>query len=150
QPPSRANDADPVWMNDTVYFRSDRNGEFNLYSFDPRSKAITQLTRHDDFPVLALSAGGGRIVYEQGGQLHLFDPAAKNSRKLAIGVAADLEETRPRFVKGAKYVRNWGLSPSGARAVLEFRGEIVTTPAEKGDPRNLTNTTGVYERNPVW
>ncbi len=150
QPPARANDADPVWMGDTVYFRSDRNGEFNLYSFDPRSKAIAQLTRHDDFPVLALSAGGSRIVYEQAGQLHLFDPAAKSSRKLTIGVAADLEETRPRFVKGAKYVRSAGLSPSGARAVFEFRGEIVTAPAEKGDARNLTNTVGVHERSPVW
>jgi tricorn protease len=150
QPATRANDADPVWMGDTVYFRSDRNGEFNLFSFDPRSKAITQLTRHDDFPVLTLSAGGGHVVYEQAGQLHLFDPAAKTTRKLTIGVAADLEETRPRFVKGAKYVRSAALSPSGARAVFEFRGEIVTAPAEKGDARNLTNTVGVYERSPVW
>jgi tricorn protease len=150
QPPTRANDADPVWMGDAVYFRSDRNGEFNLYSFDPRSKAIAQLTRHEDFPVLTFAAGGGHVVYEQAGQLHLFDPATKTSRKLTIGVAADLEETRPRFVKGAKYVRSAGLSPSGARAVFEFRGEIVTAPAEKGDARNLTNTVGANERSPVW
>ncbi|MCK7482687.1 MAG: hypothetical protein M0C28_40375 [Candidatus Moduliflexus flocculans] len=32
------------------------------------------------------------------------------------------------------------------RAVLEFRGEIVTVPAEKGDPRNLTGTPGAHER----
>src|SRR3989442_12293008 len=86
-----ANAYDPVWMGDTVYFRSDRNGEFNLYSFDPRSKAIAQLTRHDDFPVLALSAGGSRIVYQQAGQLHLFDPAAKRGKKLTIGGGAALE-----------------------------------------------------------
>src|SRR5439155_402638 len=150
QPEGRANDADPVWLGDVVYFRSDRNGEFNVYSFDPRTKAVAQLTRHADFPVLNLSAGGGHIVYEQAGQLHLLDPAAKTSRKLTIGVAADLEETRPRFVKGAKYVRSAGLSPSGARAVFEFRGEIVTAPAEKGDARNLTNTVGAHERSPVW
>jgi len=150
QPPTRVNDADPVWMGDAVYFRSDRNGEFNLYSFDPRSKAIAQLTRHEDFPVLTLAAGGGHVVYEQAGRLHLFDPATKTTRRLTIGVAADLEETRPRFVKGAKYVRSAGLSPSGARAVFEFRGEIVTAPAEKGDARNLTNTTGANERSPVW
>jgi tricorn protease len=38
----------------------------------------------------------------------------------------------------------------GARAVFEFRGEIITVPAEKGDARNLTNTTGAHERYPVW
>jgi tricorn protease len=150
QPETRANDADPVWLGDTVYFRSDRNGEFNVYAFDTRTKAIAQLTRHEDFPVLNLSAGGGHLVYEQAGQLHLLDPAQKSARKLTIGVAADLEETRPRFVKGAKYIRDASLSPSGARAVFEFRGEIVTVPAEKGDPRNLTNTVAVHERSPIW
>jgi tricorn protease len=150
QPATRANDADPVWIGEAVYFRSDRNGEFNLFSFDPRTKAVAQLTKHEDFPVLSLSAGGGHVVYEQAGYLHLFDPAKKTSRKLTVGVAADLEETRPRFVKGAKYIRSAGLSPSGARAVFEFRGEIVTVPVEKGDARNLTNSTGVYERTPVW
>src|SRR5439155_23487378 len=117
---------------------------------DPRTKAIAQLTRHADFPVLNLSAGGGHIVYEQAGQLHLFDPAQKTTRKLTIGVAADLEETRPRFVKGAKYVRSAALSPSGARAVFEFRGEVVTVPAEKGDARNLTNSVASHERSPIW
>ena len=150
QPSGRANDADPAWIGDTVYFRSDRNGEFNLFSFEPRTKAVTQLTRHDDFPVLSLAAGGGHVVYEQAGYLHLLDPAAKTSQKLTIGVAADLEETRPRFVSGAKYVRNAALSPSGARAVFDFRGEIVTVPAEKGDARNLTGTVGIHERSPVW
>src|SRR5262249_37820666 len=67
-----------------------------------------------------------------------------------IGVATDLVEGRPRFVKGPKYIRNASVSPSGARAAFEFRGEIVTVPAEKGDPRNLTNTPGVHEREPAW
>ena len=34
------------------------------------------------------------------------------------------------------------ISPTGARAVFEARGEILTVPAEKGDVRNLTNTPG--------
>jgi tricorn protease len=33
---------------------------------------------------------------------------------------------------------------------VEFRGEIVTVPAEKGDPRILTGSPGVHERNPAW
>ena len=42
------------------------------------------------------------------------------------------------------------LSPSGARAAFEFRGEIVTVPAEKGDPRNLTNSVAAHDRSPAW
>jgi tricorn protease len=150
QPATRANDVDAMWIDGLVYFRSDRHGEFNLFSFDPKSRAVKQLTRHADFPVLNASAGGGKIVYEQGGYLHLFDPAAGSSRKLTFAVTSDLRETRPRFAKGANWIRDAAVSPTGARAVFEFRGEIVTVPAEKGDARNLTNTPGAHERAPAW
>ena len=150
QPPERANDVDAMWVADKVYFRSDRNGEFNLFSFEPRTKAIRQITNHNDFPVLGASAGGGKIVYEQAGYVHVLDPASGQARRLTIGVAADLIDTRPRFVKGTRHIRSVALSPTGARLALDFRGEIVTVPAEKGDPRNLTNTPGVHEHMPMW
>src|SRR5664280_1067590 len=93
---------------------------------------------------------GEFIVYEQAGTLHVLDPASKKTTDLAIAVAGDLLETRLRWAKGAKWIRGAALSPSGARAAFEFRGEIVTVPAEKGDPRNLTNTTAAHERAPAW
>ncbi|MFH1573402.1 MAG: PDZ domain-containing protein, partial [Acidobacteriota bacterium] len=96
------------------------------------------------------SAGGGKIIYEQAGYLPVLDPRSGKPGRLTIGVAADLVETRPRSIKGFRYIRNASVSPSGARAALEFRGEIVTVPAEKGDPRSLTNSTGAHERSPIW
>jgi tricorn protease len=150
QPPTRSNDVDAMWIGSTVYFRSDRDGEFNLYAYDTRTRQVRRVTNHEDFPIIKASAGGGKIVYEQAGYLHLFDPASGSTKKLTIGVTADLRETRPRFVKGAQYVRNAGISPAGARAVFEYRGEIVTVPAEKGDPRNLTNSVAAHDRSPQW
>ncbi len=150
QPADRANDAGPMWIGDTIYFRSDRNGEFNIFSYSPRSKALKQLTDHKDFPVISASAGNNAIIYEQAGHLHTLDLRSGRSTRLVIGVAADLVETRPRYVKAARYTCDAALSPTGARAVFEYRGEIVTLPAEKGDARNLTNTTGAHERSPAW
>ncbi len=150
QPETRSNDVDPMWIGNAVYFRSDRDGEFNVFAYDTATKRVRRLTNHDDFPVMKASAGGGKIVYEQAGWLFLLDPATGSAKKLTIGVVADLRETRPRFVKGLDYARNVDLSPSGARAVFSFRGEIVTVPAEKGDARNLTNTVAAHERSPVW
>ncbi len=150
QPATRCNDADPMWLGASLAFRSDRDGEFNLYAYDATSKALTRLTDHKDFPVLNAAAAAGRIVYEQAGTLHLLDPASKKTTDLSITVAGDLLETRPRWAKGAKWIRGAALSPSGERAAFEFRGEIVTVPAEKGDPRNLTNTTAAHERAPAW
>ena len=64
QPASRSNDTDPMWIGDKLYFRSDRDGEFELYAFDRATKAVTRLTTSREFPVLYATAGGGRIAYE--------------------------------------------------------------------------------------
>jgi tricorn protease len=150
QPEGRSNDTDPMWIGETVYFRSDRNGEFNLYAFDTGSKEIEQLTRYTDFPIVGASSGNGTIVFEQAGTIHTYDIASGEIGDLPIGVAADLKELRPRYVDGSDFLRSANVSPSGSRAVFEVRGEIVTVPAKKGDPRNLTQTPGTHERGPAW
>jgi len=150
QPAEGCNDTQPFWIGNIVYFRSDRNGEFNLFSYDMLSKQVSQLTEFKDFPVLYVSGGNGKIVYEQAGYLHTFDPASATSKKLSIGIAADLLGLRPRYVKGLQYIRSAGISPSGSRAVFDFRGEIITVPAEKGDYRNITNSTAAHDKYPAW
>ncbi|HVL67524.1 MAG TPA: PDZ domain-containing protein [Vicinamibacterales bacterium] len=150
QPEERANDVDPMWIGDTVYFRSDRNGEFNIFAYDTKTKQVRQVTQHADFPVLNAASGGGRIVYEQAGVLHVLDPASGKAERLRIGVASDLRDRRARYVRGTRWIREAGLSPTGTRAVFGFRGEIVTVPGEKGDVRNLTNSVGAHDRFPAW
>jgi tricorn protease len=150
QPAERANDTDPMWIGDTVFFRSDRNGEFNIFAYDTKGKQVRQVTRHEDFPVLNAASGAGRIVYEQAGVLHVLDPKTGKSDRLTIGVASDLRETRARYAKGARWIRSAALSPTGTRAAFDFRGEIVTVPGEKGDVRNLTNSANAHDRFPAW
>ncbi len=150
QPEGRCNDYLPQWLNQKIYFLSDRNGEFNLFHFDPKSKEVRQLTQHRDFPVLNFSGTADTILYEQAGYLHLLDIRSGKSKKLGIAISADLPFVRPRYVKGSRYIQNVSISPTGARALFNMRGDVVTVPAEKGDPRNLTQTPGVHERSAKW
>lgn len=150
QPEGRCNDTNPIFVGSKVYFRSDRNGEFNLFSFDPSNNEVKQLTNFGDFPINNLSGSSDSIIFEQAGYLHLFDPQANTSTQLKIGIATDAIETRERFATGLSWIRNGSISPSGARVAVEYRGEIVTVPAEKGDVRNLTSSPGVHERSPAW
>ncbi len=39
QPAERSNDTDPMWIGDTVFFRSDRAGEFNLFAYRREDEA---------------------------------------------------------------------------------------------------------------
>ena len=149
-PRENSNDSNPAWFGDTVYFLSDRNGPVTLFAYDTKAKAVRQVLENGGLDLKSLSAGPDALIYEQFGGLHIFDPASGASRPVRIEVAADLPATRPRYVKAAGMIQNAGLSPTGARAVFEARGEILTVPAEKGDARNLTRTTAAAERDPAW
>ncbi len=155
-PHLNTSDTFPCWLGDTVYFISDRADCMNLFGYDTRSRAVTQLTHHTDFDIRSLTAGAGLLAYEQAGRIHLYDPATTVAEATQMGVPlsltinADLPHTRPHFQKAVGAIRKVDLSPTGARAVFEARGEILTVPAKKGDIRNLTQTPGACERDPAW
>ena len=143
-------DIDPVWIGDVVYFASDRDGVHNVWSYDTRTKALEQLTHFTDFDVKALDAGGGLVVFEQAGYLHTLDPRTKAHKRLDITVRGDFPWVTPEWKDVSARIVNMALSPTGKRAALEARGEIFTVPAEKGDWRNLSRSSGSAERTPAW
>jgi len=150
-PRENSNDFNPMWVGQTIYFLSDRNGAVTLFAYDLNTKRVTQLVQNSGLDFKSASAGPGAIVYEQFGALHLFDLATTQSKRLDVRVVGDFPEVRPHFQKvPAGGLSNAGLSPTGARAIFQGRGEIVSVPAEKGDLRNLTRTTNVAERDPAW
>ena len=149
-PRENSNDFNPMWVGDKIYFLSDRNGPVTLFRYDIRTKQVRQLIENNGYDFKSASAGPGAIVYEQFGSLHLYDLKTGQTKTVEVKLAGDLPELRPHYVNVAKRLRNADISPNGVRAVFEARGEILTVPAEKGDPRNLTNSTGVFEREPVW
>lgn len=149
-PRDNSNDSNPMWVDDKVYFLSDRNGPVTLFAYDTKSRRVRQVIKNDGLDLKSASAGAGAIVYEQFGSLHLLDLKSGKEQKLNVRVTGDFPEVRPRYVKVGTRIYNANISPTGARAVFEARGEILTVPAEKGDVRNLTNTPGVMEREPSW
>ena len=145
-----SNDSDPMWIGNTIYFLSDRNFTVNLFSYNLSTKQLAQLTHHDDFDIMNASAGPDAIVYEQGGYIYLFDVKTGQGHKLTIEAKGDLPWARPEFKKVASSIRASSLSATGVRAAFEARGDIFTVAAEKGDYRNLTQSPGAHDRNPVW
>jgi tricorn protease len=145
-----SNDGDPVWIGETVYFLSDRDWANNIWAYDTGTRQVRQVTRFTDFDVKTLNSDGRTLVFEQAGYIHTLDPASGQSRRVDINVRGDFPWLMPQWRDVASAVRVPALSPTGKRAVFEARGEIFTVPAEKGDARNLTNTTGTAERTPAW
>jgi tricorn protease len=149
-PRENSNDFNPMWIADKIYFLSDRNGPVSLFCYETRSKLVKQLIENHGLDFKSASAGPGAIVYEQFGALYLYDLKSGKTKPVEVQLAGDISELRPHFVNVAKRLHDADISPNGARAVFSARGEIITVPAEKGDPRNLTNTVAVNERFPAW
>jgi tricorn protease len=143
-------DVDPVWIDDSVYFISDRDGVANIWEYQTRTKKISQLTRFTDFDVKTLNSGAGSIVFEQAGYVHELDPKSGREHVVNITAAGDFPWMMPNWKDVTNRITNMALSPTGKRVVVEARGEIFTIPAEKGDIRNLTNSSLSAERDPAW
>ena len=149
-PRDNSNDFSPLWVDDRIFFLSDRMGPISLFSYDTRSKRVTQALENHGLDFKSASAGPGAIVIEQFGAIYLYDLKSGKAHKVDIQVTGDLPELRPHYLNVASRIENADISPTGQRAVFEARGEILTVPAEKGDIRNLTSTPGTDERSPAW
>ncbi|MGE0130481.1 MAG: PDZ domain-containing protein [Blastocatellales bacterium] len=149
-PRTDSNDFNPMWIGDRVYFLSDRNGPITLFSYDTKTKRVAQLIPNNGLDIKSASGSGDSIVYEQFGSLNIYDLKSGKTKPVNVTINADLLAVRSKYEKVGTRVSNAAISPTGARAVFEARGEIISVPAEKGDARNLTNTAGVAERNPSW
>ena len=147
-----AQDIIPMWGGNKIYFTSDRdeNKRLNLYSYDLTSKETKQLTSFADFDVKFPSLGDNAIVFENGGFIYRFDLATEKAEKVSIFLDEDLAIGRTSVVDASKSIANYEISPDGNRALFGARGEIFTVPAKYGNTRNLTNTSGVHERNSKW
>ena len=147
-------DRDPMWIGNTIYFNSDRDGHFNLYAYDVARGATAQLTTNKAWDVRWPSSDGAkegaRIVYELNGELQLFDTKSKKVTPLSITVPDDGLNRRPSRVAAGSLIFSYGLSPKGERSVFEARGDIFTAPVEKGPVRNLTNSSNAHDKLPAW
>lgn len=142
---------DPTWMDGVVYYMSERDWASNVWSYDPRTREEKQVTFHVDFDVKSLDAGHGVVVYEQAGYLHEANPATGATRQLVIHALGDQNWARTRWEDvPANQLTNARLSPTGKRALFEHRGDVFTVPAGEGSWRNLTESSGVADRYPVW
>lgn len=150
-PRQNSNDYTPMWVDDRIFFLSDRNGRnTTLYSFNTKNNRVSEAVSNGGLDIKSATEGPGGIVYEQFGSLWIYDAASNKASRVDVALSGDFPEVRPRFERVANRIQNVALSPTGSRAVFEARGEIISVPAEKGNARNLTNSPGAADRDPAW
>jgi tricorn protease len=140
----------PMWYKDRIYFVSDRTNTSNIYCYDVKTKQTRQVTNYTDYDVKWPSLGPEALVYELGGFLYVMDLPSEKIRKVPVELNTDRILAREEFVTVSEKVLDYNLSPDGKRAVIGARGEVFTVPAEKGNTRNLTNSSNAHEKYSTW
>ena len=122
-PRENSNDHHPMWIGDTIYFLSDRNGPVSLFAYDTRTQQVSEALHSDGLDFKTASAGPDAIVIEQFGAIKLYDLQTRQAKNISIRVEGDLEAVRPHFAKvEPKRIQGFGISPTGARADLRSVG----------------------------
>ncbi len=145
-----SSDFNPVYAGGKIYFLSGRKGHTTIFKYDSATKKVTEALSNDGPDIRSLAAEGNSIVYDQLGELHLFDAASGKSQLVHIEIDADLPEVRPQIKNVGDEVEQVRISATGLRAAVEAHGEIFTVAVKHGPTRDITNTPGVMEREPVW
>ena len=138
----------PMYWHGRVYFATDRDGHMNLWSMDEQGNDSQQLTKHRGWDVQSPSLGQGRIVYQLGADLHLFDIEKRQDRLLPISIDSDFDQTREKWVeKPMDYLSAGHISPDGDRVVLIARGEAFVVPHRQGRLVHVTHAPDVRYRD---
>ena len=124
---------DAMWWNGRVYFLSDRDNTMNLWSMADNGTGLKQLTHHQGWDLKDASLGQGRIVYQMGADILLYDIASGAERTIPIELSSDFDHLRERWVHNPlDYVSSVHISPDGDRIVLTARGRAFVAPAKSG------------------
>ena len=143
-------DHQPMWVDERIYFVSDRDYTLNLFAMDIDGGNLSKVTQFDDFDVLWPSSDRRRIVFENGGYIWLHDPATAQTSRIPIQVMGDRPHALATFKNVSSNIESFDIAPQGERAVFGARGEIFTAPAEHGEIRNISHTPAARETSVAW
>jgi tricorn protease len=142
----------PMWGADnSIYFVGDplpndksvkpgspevRKSVNNIYKIPATGAAQpTQVTKHTDGHVFwpSMSSDGKTIVYEDNFGIWKLDVASGRTNEIKLDIVSDEKDNEAEIETVTNEVDNFDISPSGRRAVISVRGQILTIATDRGD-----------------
>ena len=145
----------PMWgADDAIYFVADplpndrsvkpgspdvRRSVNNIFKIPSKGGQPVQVTKHTDGALFwpSMSSDGKVIVYEENFGIWKLDVASGRSTEIALNIASDEKENQIDVETVTNEVDAFDISPSGRRAVVSVRGQILTIATERGDVTRL-------------
>jgi tricorn protease len=159
----------PMWGSDNfIYFVADplpndrsvvpgspevRKSVNNIYKVPVKGGQPVQVTRHTSGSLFwpSISADGKVIVYEENFGIWKLDVASGKASEVKLDIATDEKENEAEIETVNNEVDSFDLSPSGRRAVISARGQILTIATDRGDiTRVAPDKMASRNQTPKW
>jgi tricorn protease len=138
----------PMFWEGRVYFASDRDGTMNLWSIKPDGSEPRQHAKHHGFDVASPALHEGRIVYQLGADLRVYDIATDSDKAIPIVLDSDFDHTREKWIKEPiEFLTDVHPSPDGSKVVATARGRVFVIPHKHGRLVEAGRKAGVRYRD---
>src|SRR5688500_20313279 len=97
-----------------------------------------------------MADNGNLIVLQLNSMLQEYDTRSRKITPISINFPDEGIARRPSRIPVANAIQTVGLSPKAERVLFAARGDIFTAPIEKGPTRNLTHSSGSFDKSPSW
>ena len=159
----------PMWgPKDEIYYVADplpndkavkpgspdvRTSVNNIYKIGIAGGAPVQVTKHTSGSLFwpSMSSDGKVIVYEENFGIWKLDVASGRTSEIKIDIVADEKENQADIETVENELDGFDLSPSGRRAVISTRGQILTIATDRGDITRLApDAMASRSQSPKW
>ncbi len=141
----------PMFWKGRLYFVTDRDGTMNIWSMKPDGKGVKQHTEFSGWDVLSPNLSKGRIVFQKGADIWLYDIANDKSRTIPIRLASDFDQKRERWIeKPLNHFSSYDISPDGKHVVVTVRGRAFVAPVKPGRLVRIPQTDGTRFRSAAF
>jgi tricorn protease len=152
-----SNNRRAMWWQGRIYFISDAGGADNLWSSLPDGSDRKVHTSHREWDVRTASLGDGRIAYQLGADLRVFDIASGNDTLVKASLVSDFDQQRTRRVRSPlDALTNIELASKAERIVLTARGKVTVAGTgsyrrvEIAVPEGARARSAVFSHDDKW
>jgi tricorn protease len=125
----------------------------NIYKIPVNGGQPAQVTKHTDGNLFwpSMSSDGKVIVYEENFGIWKLDVASGRTSEIKLDITTDEKDNEIEIETVTNEVETFDISPSGRRAVISARGQILTIATDRGDiTRVAPDKMASRNQTPKW
>ncbi|MBU1620052.1 MAG: PDZ domain-containing protein [Gammaproteobacteria bacterium] len=113
-----------LWQGQLVLV-SDAGGNANLWSYDPVSAQLKELTTHQDFAVRSARLDQGKVAYQLGADIQLLDLSSGQNSTQTPALVTDSPQQRQRLLtEPLKYLTSSSVGFAKEKLILTLRSKV--------------------------